>query len=305
MYQIRRLFAHNMRLFWHITYLFTSEVSNSTIKYCMYTRPSKLLQVGLCYREFWTGTACVKETYRSIDGYHLCKRDPSQYWRVLLSVHTKEAITEIQWHPVCLPIFVLPHSHTTPTFVVRATHRVPVHLSNIHYMSIFLFSPTLPRTLTTPSRDTLAPCVSTFLFPPALPHNKLSKLIEVSFTGSYGRKYYRNLPQRPPHTLASSLLQGSFAKVTRNFKEPTGRSHPIYWQGVSVCGPCQYMGWLRPVGSLKLKVSFAKEPCKRDDMLQKRPVILRRLLIETTPYLSLSPTLPYSTLSKSTHIHTH
>jgi len=26
----------------------------------------------------------------------------------------------------------------------------------------------------------------------------------------------------------SSLLQGSFAKVTRNFKEPTGRSHPIY-----------------------------------------------------------------------------
>jgi len=29
------------------------------------------------------------------------------------------------------------------------------------------------------------------------------------------------------------------------------------------------------VGSLKLQVSFAKEPYKRDDILQKRPIILR------------------------------
>jgi len=33
------------------------------------------------------------------------------------------------------------------------------------------------------------------------------------------------------------------------------------------------MGWLRLVGSLKLQVSFAKEPYKRDDILQKRPII--------------------------------
>jgi len=39
------------------------------------------------------------------------------------------------------------------------------------------------------------------------------------------------------------------------------------------------MGWLRLVGSLKLQVSFAKEPSKRDDILQKRPIILRSLLI--------------------------
>jgi len=32
-------------------------------------------------------------------------------------------------------------------------------------------------------------------------------------------------------------------------------------------------GWLRLVGSLKLSVSFAKEPCKRDYILQKRPII--------------------------------
>ena len=46
------------------------------------------------------------------------------------------------------------------------------------------------------------------------------------------------------------------------------------------------MGWLRSVGSLKLYVnlyvSFAKEPYKRDDILQKRPIILRSLLIVAT-----------------------
>jgi len=45
------------------------------------------------------------------------------------------------------------------------------------------------------------------------------------------------------------------------------------------------MGWLRLVGSLKLYVSFAKEPYKRDYILQKRPMILRSLLIVATPYL--------------------
>jgi len=38
------------------------------------------------------------------------------------------------------------------------------------------------------------------------------------------------------------------------------------------------------VGSLKLHVSFAKEPYKRGYILQKRPVILRSLLIGATPY---------------------
>ena len=33
------------------------------------------------------------------------------------------------------------------------------------------------------------------------------------------------------------------------------------------------MGWLRFVGSLKVSVSFAKEPLKRDYILQKRPNI--------------------------------
>jgi len=47
------------------------------------------------------------------------------------------------------------------------------------------------------------------------------------------------------------------------------------------------MGCLRLVGALKLQVSFGD--CRLFDraLLQKRPVISRRLLIVDTPYLSL------------------
>ena len=44
------------------------------------------------------------------------------------------------------------------------------------------------------------------------------------------------------------------------------------------------MRWLRLVGSIKLNVSFGKEPYTRDNILQKRPMILRSLLIVATPY---------------------
>jgi len=43
------------------------------------------------------------------------------------------------------------------------------------------------------------------------------------------------------------------------------------------------MGWLWLVGSMKLYVSFSKEPYKRDNILQKRPTILGSLLIVATP----------------------
>jgi len=44
------------------------------------------------------------------------------------------------------------------------------------------------------------------------------------------------------------------------------------------------VAWLPFIGSLKLYVSFAKEPYKRDDVLQKRPIIWRGLLIVATPH---------------------
>jgi len=43
------------------------------------------------------------------------------------------------------------------------------------------------------------------------------------------------------------------------------------------------MEWLRLVGSIKLQVSFAKEPYERDDILQKKLKILSILLTVATP----------------------
>ena len=58
---------------------------------------------------------------------------------------------------------------------------------------------------------------------------------------------------------------------------------------IGVLFVCTYLhiGWLRLVGSLQLQVSFAKEPYKRDYILQKRPIILRSLLIVATPIQNL------------------
>jgi len=56
--------------------------------------------------------------------------------------------------------------------------------------------------------------------------------------------------------------------------DPTDRSHPTpYMQGLLIHFEIIYMGWLRLVGYLKLQVSFAKEPYKRDDILHKRPKV--------------------------------
>jgi len=43
------------------------------------------------------------------------------------------------------------------------------------------------------------------------------------------------------------------------------------------------MGWLWLIGSIKLEVSFAKDPYKRDDILQKRPIVELMLLTVATP----------------------
>jgi len=47
------------------------------------------------------------------------------------------------------------------------------------------------------------------------------------------------------------------------------------------------MRLLQLVGSLKIQASFAKEPYTRHDILQKRPVILRSLLIVATSIVDL------------------
>jgi len=48
--------------------------------------------------------------------------------------------------------------------------------------------------------------------------------------------------------------------------------------------PRSHMGWLRLVGSLKLQVSFAEYRLFYRALLQKRPIILKSLLLVATPY---------------------
>ena len=87
----------------------------------------------------------------------------------------------------------------------------------------------------------------------------------------------------------SFLLWGSFAKETYNLIDPTDRSHRI----VSYS-----MRWLRLVGALKFQVSFAKETYKKDAILQKRPVILKSLIIVAAPYLDFTPLLSKNPLTQ-------
>ena len=49
------------------------------------------------------------------------------------------------------------------------------------------------------------------------------------------------------------------------------------------CEKVNDVGWLRLVGSLKLKVSFAEYRLFYKALLQKRPIILRSVLIVATP----------------------
>ena len=72
-----------------------------------------------------------------------------------------------------------------------------------------------------------------------------------------------NSPQKSP------IISGSFAENDVQCKASYGSWPPCSIRRTRV------MGWLRLVGSLKLYVSFAKEPHKRDDILQKIPIILR------------------------------
>jgi len=51
------------------------------------------------------------------------------------------------------------------------------------------------------------------------------------------------------------------------------------------CDMTSGMGWLRFVGSLKIYVFFAEYPLFYRALLQKRPMVLRSLLVEATPYI--------------------
>jgi len=71
----------------------------------------------------------------------------------------------------------------------------------------------------------------------------------------------------------------------------------ILWVVIYPVGWRLVWGWLRLVGSLKLQVSFAKEPYKRDYILLKRPLFLKSPLIVAAPYSNNVKTSPRTTNS--------
>ena len=98
--------------------------------------------------------------------------------------------------------------------------------------------------------------------------------LQVAFAKEpYKRDY---ILQKRPVILRSLLIVATLSATYRGPNDSAIQRGPKE--------SCHTMGWLRLVGSLKLLVSFGKEPYKRDDILQKRPIILRSLLIVASPY---------------------
>jgi len=87
----------------------------------------------------------------------------------------------------------------------------------------------------------------------------------------------------------SSLSYGYFAKDTHDFKEPTNRSHLIQHMYVKIF-VCTYIcscKWHTQVQRMYVQISvctYADYRLFHRALLQKRPIILRSLLIVATPY---------------------
>ena len=85
--------------------------------------------------------------------------------------------------------------------------------------------------------------------------------------------------------------QGGMGWPTYNLIDPTIYTTKRYHLSFAFQGD---MRWLWLVASTKLYVSFAKEAYKRDDILQKRPIILSILLTVATTYTT--QTTRYTTM---------
>jgi len=113
---------------------------------------------------------------------------------------------------------------------------------------------------------------------------RISRGLSLSLSHAHTHKHSLSRSHTRTHTFSGSLaysLSFSFAPSLVLLPNPSTHGKQYIW--IWFCSS-QTMGWLQVVGSLKLWVSFAKEPHERDDILQKIPKILRSQLLVTTPY---------------------
>ena len=113
----------------------------------------------------------------------------------------------------------------------------------------------------------------------------------LSDTVAFPLTHKDNEPGRPSHTKTTSQAdphtqrQRARQTLTHKDNEPGLSPHTQRQQARGAC-PLTHkdnkpdsarrafpMGCLRLVGSLKIEVFFAQEPCKGDHILQKRPII--------------------------------
>ena len=94
----------------------------------------------------------------------------------------------------------------------------------------------------------------------------------TSIHGIYNNVQYRCVEHISRYSVYSN---GSDKCSTYSIYRATSK-HGIY-SNVQYIQPSVYMRWLRLVAFVKLYVSSAKEPYKRDDILQKRLIILRSI----------------------------
>jgi len=99
------------------------------------------------------------------------------------------------------------------------------------------------------------------------------------------------------HTCAATHVRAASCRIPWTHMTPkcvAAQTHKI----LRTCGDTNMYDF-QLVGSLKIYVSFAKEPWKRDDILQKIPIILRSLHVHVAArtWMTSSPLYEVPTLS--------